>query len=207
MAKPRRFEAVAIGVSTGGLEALSVVLGDLPADFPLPLLIVQHLGAESGDALARLLDLRSRLRIKEADDGEPIGPGTAYLAPPNYHLLVERTGQLALSVDPPVSFARPSADVLFESAADCFGPGVIGIVLTGANSDGSRGLKAIKARGGLAIVQHPDDAEAPAMPRAALGEVQADYVVRLGDLAALLTRLAADHRAAEAGPENGPVQA
>lgn len=202
MAKPGHFAVVVIGVSTGGLEALSTILGGLPGDFPLPLLIVQHLGADSGDALARLLNQRSRLRVKEADDGETVAPGTAYLAPPNYHLLVERTGRLALSVDPPVSFARPSADVLFESAADCFGPGVIGVVLTGANSDGSRGLKAIKARGGLAIIQHPDDAESPDMPRAALSEVQADHVVRLAELADLLIRLVTDRSTARPGPND-----
>lgn len=203
MARADRFELVVIGVSTGGLEALSALLGELPADFPLPLLIVQHLGAESGDALARLLDQRSRVHVKEADDGESVRPGTAYLAPPNYHLLIERSGQLALSVDPPVSYARPSVDVLFESAADGFGPGVIGVVLTGANSDGSLGLKTIKARGGLAIVQQPDDATSPEMPRAALGEVPADHVVRLAELAGLLTRLTAGRGTAQPGPESG----
>lgn len=201
-----RFRVVVIGVSTGGVEALSAVLGRLPADFPVPLLIVQHLGPDSGDALARLLDQRSLLRVKEADDGEAIYPGTAYLAPPNYHLLVEPTERLALSVDPPVCYARPSADVLFESAADHFGPGVIGVVLTGANGDGSQGLKAIKARGGLAIVQDPAGAAAPGMPLAALAEVQVDHVSPLAQLADLLLRVVGhdDGRVAGGRPGSPP---
>lgn len=190
--RPRKFSAVAIGVSSGGLHALEVLLGGLPADFPLPLLIVQHIGPESGSGLARLLNRCSPLQVKEADEHEPIRSGTAFLAPSNYHLLVEQDRSLTLSVDPRVSFARPSVDVLFESAAEVFGPELIGVVLTGANSDGSRGLRRIKQRGGLTIVQDPADAAARQMPEAALAATEVDHVLALADVAPLLVELAVE---------------
>jgi two-component system chemotaxis response regulator CheB len=181
---------VVIGVSTGGLRALEGILLRLPSDFPMPLLIVQHVDRDAGSGLAQLLDMRSTLKVKEADDQDEIMPGTAYLAPANYHLLVESRERLTLSVDPHVSFARPSIDVLFESAADVFGPHLIGVVLTGANFDGSEGLKRVKARGGLAIVQEPTEAEASQMPRAALAATEVDHVVPLAGIAPLLEHLA-----------------
>jgi len=116
-----RFKAVVIGVSTGGVSALKLLLGELPVDFPLPILVVTHIAPESGDSLAVLLDSMSAIHVKEADEQEQIVPATVYLAPANYHLLLERGGLLTLSIDPPVNFARPSVDVLFESAADVFG--------------------------------------------------------------------------------------
>lgn len=186
----RKFEAVAIGVSTGGVYALQTLLGQLPADFSLPVLIVQHMRADAGSGLAQLLDDRCALRVKEADEQDEILPGTVYLAPPNYHLLVEQEGFLSLSADPHVSFARPSIDVLFESAAAVFGPQLIGIVLTGANYDGSLGLKAIKRKGGLAIVQDPEDAEARQMPQAAIAATEVDHILSLNGIAALLQKLA-----------------
>lgn len=186
----RNYQAVVIGVSTGGVQALKKLLRPLPADFPLPIMIVQHIGPDAGSGLARLLDECCALRVKEADEQDAILPGTVYLAPPNYHLLVERDGCLALSADPHVSFARPSVDVLFESAAAVFGPRLIGIVLTGANSDGSRGLRSIKQHGGLAIVQDPADAEARQMPQAALAAASVDHVVALDGMAVLLNKLA-----------------
>jgi two-component system chemotaxis response regulator CheB len=185
------YEAVVIGVSTGGLRALEAILLHLPADFALPLLIVQHVDRDSGGGLTQLLDARCALRVKEADDADEIVRGTAYLAPANYHLLVESRERLALSVDPHVSFARPSIDVLFESAADVFGRHLIGVVLTGANFDGSEGLKRVKSRGGLAIVQEPMEAEASQMPRAALAATEVDHVVPLSGIAPLLEQLAA----------------
>jgi two-component system chemotaxis response regulator CheB len=186
----RTFQAVTIGVSTGGVHALQKLLGQLPEDFPLPILIVQHIGPESGSGLAKLLDECCALNVKEADEQDEILPGTVYLAPPNYHLLVEQEGFLSLSADPHVSFARPSVDVLFESAAEVFGPGLIGVVLTGANFDGSRGLRTIKQKGGVAIVQDPADAEARQMPQAAMAATEVDYLVALEDVAALLRKLA-----------------
>lgn len=190
------FRAVVVGVSSGGVQALTTLLGSLPADFPLPLLVVQHIGAEAGDGLARLLDAQGPLCVKEADEQEIPRPGCVYLAAPNYHLLVEPDGRLALSAEAPVSYARPSIDVLFESAAEAWGPALIGVVLTGANHDGSRGLVRIKARGGIAIVQDPADAEAAQMPQAALAalaaaNVGADHVVALPAISALLAALAA----------------
>ena len=187
---PRNFQAVAIGVSTGGVHALQKLLGQLPADFSLPVLVVQHIGADTGSGLAKLLDDRCALNVKEADEQDAILAGTVYLAPPNYHLLVEREGFLSLSADPYVSFARPSIDVLFESAAEVFGPDLIGVILTGANSDGSRGLRAVKQKGGVAVVQDPADAEAPQMPLAAMAATEVDYLVALDDMAALLRKLA-----------------
>lgn len=187
----RTFQAVVVGVSTGGVHALQTLLGQLPAAFPLPILVVQHISADADGSLARLLDERCSLSVKEADEQDEILPGTVYLAPPNYHLLVELEGFLSLSADPYVSFARPSVDVLFESAAAVFGPGLIGVVLTGANFDGSRGLKTIKRKGGVAIVQDPADAEAPQMPQAAIAATGVDYVVALDGIATLLQKLAA----------------
>lgn len=197
MTAPTKFRAIVIGVSSGGVQALSALLGALPADFALPILIVQHIGAEAGDGLARLLDSQSPLQVKEADEMDLPAPGHVYLAPPNYHLLVEPDGHLALSADGPVSYARPSVDVLFESAAEAFGPALIGIVLTGANHDGSCGLACIKARGGLAIVQDPADAEAPQMPLAAMAALAAsavDHLVPLAAMPALLVALAAERK-------------
>lgn len=174
----------------GGVEALKVVLGRLPKDFSLPIIIVHHTSPDAGSELANLLDAQCAIRVKEADEAEQLLPGTAYLAPPNYHVLVERDGTLALSVDLPVNYARPSVDVLFESAADTFGAGLIGVILTGAGSDGSKGLKRIKDRGGCAIIQDPEDAVADPMPRSARAAVQADHVVPLKELAPLLCVLA-----------------
>ncbi|MDD5247479.1 MAG: chemotaxis protein CheB [Rhodocyclaceae bacterium] len=190
MARRGRFQAVVIGVSSGGVQALKRLLGQLPADFPLPILIVQHISPDAGNGMAKLLDQLCAIRVKEADEQERVLPATVYLAPPNYHLLVERDGLLALSADAPVSFARPSVDVLFESAAAVFGAGLIGIILTGANYDGSRGVQRIKAHGGVVVVQDPADAETPQMPLAALAATTADHVVALADMAALLQRLA-----------------
>lgn len=185
----RRFKAVALGISTGGVGALKRVLGALPPEFPLPILVVQHISPNSQDGLPVLLDALCPIHVKEADEGEVPGPGTVYVAPPNYHLLVERDGRLALSTDPPVCFARPSADVLFESAALVYGAGLIGIVLTGAGSDGSHGLKRIKDCGGLTIIQEPGDAEATSMPNHALQATRPDHVVPLALLPQLLARL------------------
>jgi two-component system chemotaxis response regulator CheB len=190
MADPRRFRAVVVGVSSGGVQALTSLLGALPAAFALPILIVQHIGADAGDGLARLLDVHSSLQVREADEQDMPQPGKVYLAPANYHLLVEPDGRLSLSADAPVSYARPSVDVLFESAAEVFGPALIGVVLTGANHDGSRGLARIKQLGGIAIVQDPADAEAPQMPMAALAATAVDHVVPLAAIAPLLSTLA-----------------
>jgi two-component system chemotaxis response regulator CheB len=178
-----------MGLSAGGLEALKVILPPLAKTFPLPLIVVQHRDQSPDDFLAASLGRLSALKVKEAEDKEPIRPGHIYLAPGGYHLHVEPDHTFSLSVDPRVNFACPSIDVLFESAADAFGSALIGVVLTGANADGAQGLRAVKRHGGLAIVQDPATALAAAMPRAALAAAPADHVVTLPQLAPLLTRL------------------
>lgn len=185
-----RHRAVVIGSSAGGVHALKVLLASLPDHFPLPIAMVQHLAPQSGNTLADLLDSQCRIRVREAQEGEAMRPGHAHLAPANYHLLIENDATFSLSTEPPVCCARPSIDVLFESAADAFGAALIGIVLTGANEDGSRGLLAVKRRGGLALVQDPADAAHAAMPRAALDLVAADHVLPLREIGPLLCRLA-----------------
>jgi two-component system chemotaxis response regulator CheB len=185
-----RFRAVVVGVSTGGVDALKRLLPALPAAFGLPVLIVIHIAPGSSDGLARLLDGQTKIRVKEADEGELAVPGVAYLAPANYHLLVEPDGRLGLSTDQPVNCARPSVDVLFESAALCYGAGLIGVILTGAGSDGAPGLACVARLGGFTIVQEPGDAQMDSMPSAALAASDANRVVTLDALAALLIELA-----------------
>lgn len=184
------YRAIVVGVSTGGVAALKRILVGLADNFPLPVMIATHITPDSDDALAVLLDTLCAIRVKEADDREQVEPGTVYLAPANYHLLVERGGYLALSVDPPINYARPSVDALFESAAVAYGPMLIGAILTGAGFDGAKGLLKIKNSGGLTIVQDPADAEMDSMPVSALQLRQADHVVPLQEIPGLLTRLA-----------------
>lgn len=184
------FEGAVIGVSAGGLHALKTILPALPAALPLSIAIVQH-GAQPNAYLADYLNRLSAIVVKEAEDKETMLSGTAYLAPAGYHLLIEPDRSFSLSVDEKVNFSRPSIDLLFESAADVFGEALIGIILTGANSDGARGLKAIKRHGGLVIVQDPKTAEAPFMPRAALRALTVDHVVNLERMALLLRQLGA----------------
>ncbi|MDD2851304.1 MAG: chemotaxis protein CheB [Desulfuromonadaceae bacterium] len=178
-----------VGVSTGGVSALKFLLGALSVDFPVPVLVVTHITPDADDGLAMLLNTLCAIRVKEADELDVLLPGTVYLAPANYHLLVEKCGCLALSIDPPVNFARPSVDVLFVSAAEAFGPELVGIILTGAGNDGSSGLRKIKNCGGVAIVQDPADAEMDAMPKNALSMVTPDYIIRLSELPDLLVNL------------------
>jgi two-component system chemotaxis response regulator CheB len=195
---------VVVGVSMGGLEALKRFLGALPVAFCLPVLVVQHLAPESGDGLATILDTLCAIRVKEADAGEMPRRGTVYLAPANYHLLVEADGSLSLSVDPPVNYARPSVDVLFETAAEAFGAQLVGVLLTGAGSDGSRGLRAIQQRGGRTLVQDPEEAAADSMPRSALDLLRPDAVLPLEGLAACLFDLAQNSARPVPGPTRLP---
>jgi two-component system, chemotaxis family, protein-glutamate methylesterase/glutaminase len=163
-------ELIVIGTSLGGLSALKQLLAGLPASFSVPVAIVQHRHKDSDELMSGFLQGYLALPLKEVEDKDEIRPGWVYLAPPDYHLLVDR-GFFSLSTDPPVSYARPSIDVLFESAADAYADGVIGIILTGANQDGAEGLARVKACGGVAIVQDPRTAESPIMPEAALTSV------------------------------------
>ena len=180
---------VVIGVSTGGMNALSVLIPSLPPDFPLPVVVVQHRHPDSVGFLVELLDRASSLRVKEADDKERLRAMTAYIAPPDYHLLIEENGALSLSADDPLNYSRPSIDVLFDSAAGVFGGNAIGIILTGANADGCQGLKRIRAAGGVAIVQDPSTADAEYMPREAINTTEVDHVLRLNDIGPFLARL------------------
>jgi len=182
-------EIAVIGTSWGGLAALHQILGALPSSFHLPIVVVQHRHKDSGQLLPRVLQDDTRLNVCEVEDKTPIVGGSIYIAPANYHVLVER-GHLSLSTEEPVAFSRPSIDVTFISAADAYREGVVGVVLTGANSDGARGLKRIADRGGLAVVQRPDTAESPVMPAAAERLVPTARVVTLAAIAELLASLA-----------------
>ena len=193
------FKIIVIGASTGGLRALQTLLSALTSEFPLPIVIAQHRGADS-DSLIGFLRSSSLLPVKEPDDKEPIEAGNVYLAPRDYHLMIENCS-FALSTDTPVAYARPSIDVLFESAADEFEDRVIGVILTGANRDGARGLNKIKSAGGLAIVEHPDSARNREMPDAAIGMTAVDWVLPLQEIAPLLEKLATGNSSqAEARP-------
>lgn len=174
-----------VGASWGGLAALSRLVADLPEEFPVPLVVIQHRSRHADNLLATLLQDVSKLRVVDVEDKEPLMSGTVFVAPANYHLLVE-DGHLSLTTDPVVRFSRPSIDVTFMSAADTYRDGVVGVVLTGANDDGSRGLKHIVSRGGCAIVQDPATAESPSMPSAAVRAVPEAEVMPLDKIAARL---------------------
>jgi two-component system chemotaxis response regulator CheB len=184
----RTFELIVIGCSLGGMHALEKILAELPRDFPIPIAVVQHRYRTSAEGLPSYLRRRSNLGVVDAEDKQWIRPGQVYMAPADYHLLVER-GEFSLSVDGFVSFARPSVDVLFESAADAYGDSVIGIVLTGMNADGARGARQIKRRGGFVIVQDPATAEAPQMPEAVIAATPVDKVLPVERIGPYLVEL------------------
>lgn len=184
-----RFDVVVIGVSAGGVALLLRLLPDIAAGFPLPIVVCIHARTGTTADLAQLLDERSALRIKEAQDKELLQAGTVYLAPGGYHLHLDTGGSCTLSIDPPVKAARPSVDVLFESAAHVCHERVLAVVLSGASDDGAEGVRRVKAAGGMVLVQDPAEAEAPAMPRAALAAVIPDHVVHAAELPELLQRL------------------
>ncbi|MEN5051240.1 MULTISPECIES: chemotaxis protein CheB [Brevundimonas] len=181
--------AVVIGASAGGVQALLALLPALPADFPWPIFIVLHVPADRSNVLAPLFEAQCGLEVKEAEDKEPVRPGVVYFAPSDYHLLVEENGDLALSSDEAINYSRPSIDVLFESAADAYGEGLIGVILTGANNDGAAGLKAVHAAGGVALVQDPTAAYARTMPQAARQACHAALVLPLERIADYLKGL------------------
>lgn len=181
--------AVVIGGSAGAVQALLRILPALPADYPAPVLVVVHVPPDRDNALVPLLQGRCRVAVKEAEDKEPAQPGVVYFAPSDYHLLAETDGTLSLSSDELVNMSRPSIDVLFESAADAFGPALTAVVLTGANNDGAQGLKAVAAAGGAAVVEDPAGAYAAAMPQAALQACPAATPMNLDAIASHLSRL------------------
>lgn len=175
---PVAYEIVVVGTSWGGLNAVRVIMRTLPAEYDIPVVIVQHRHRDSEASLAQFLQQYTGLRVCEAEDKQPVEPGRVFVAPANYHMLVER-GYLSLSTEAPVRYSRPSIDVAMTSAAHSYGHRSVGVVLTGANADGADGLSAIAARGGLAVVQDPQTAEVAAMPEASLRAVPGARVFAL----------------------------
>jgi two-component system, chemotaxis family, protein-glutamate methylesterase/glutaminase len=189
------YELICVGASWGGLDAVGRLLSDVPDEIDVPIVIAQHRHHTSpGRTLAELLHLRIKRPVEDVDDKMPIEPRHVYIAPPDYHLLVER-GSFALSTDERVQYARPSIDVLFESAAYEYGPSVIGIILTGANEDGAAGLAAIKRRGGVAVIQDPAGAARRTMPDAAIAATAADAILPLEDIGKFVYGLCVGERA------------
>lgn len=184
-----RFEAIVVGVSSGGMNAMKVMFSLLPKDFNTPIIIVQHIGAHSDSQWIKLLNDKSNLPLKEADEKEKIENGKVYIAPPNYHLLIEKDRTFSLTIDERVNYSRPSIDVLFESAAEAYKNKLIGVILTGANNDGSNGIKRVKECGGLAIIQNPETAESAFMPKSAIAAIKPDYVLSLEGITELLITL------------------
>lgn len=182
----KRSQAVVVGLSAGGPNALRVLLPFIPVDFAMPIVIVQHLHPQQDKSFLENLVESCSLPMREAEEKEAVMPGIVYFAPPNYHLLIEPDRTFSLSIDPKVNFSRPSIDVLFETAAEAYGAELIGIILTGASRDGAAGLRRIKENGGIAIVQEPADAEFPVMPSAALKETEVDHVLKISEIGGLL---------------------
>jgi two-component system, chemotaxis family, protein-glutamate methylesterase/glutaminase len=182
---PSRPAIVVVGCSLGGLTVLQRILRELPRDYPLPLAIVQHRSALTAERLGAALQESTMLPVREAEDKEPIVPGCIYVGPPEYHLLVD-TGRFALSTDAKVQMARPSIDVLFESAADAYLERVVAVALTSASKDGAQGAARIKQKGGIVIVQDPATAESPVLPRAVVAACAVDRVLPVEDIAQFL---------------------
>jgi two-component system chemotaxis response regulator CheB len=187
----RDLDAVVIGTSAGGIDALSVILPALPPGLHAAVFIVLHLPRERPSLLVDIFAPKCVVPVREAEDKQPIERGVVYFAPPDYHLLVDTGPRIALSTDDPVNFSRPSIDVLFESVADAYGPAAVGVVLTNSNHDGAAGAAAIKRAGGRVYVQDPKSAESPVGPLAALAATNVDAVLPLAAIAATLTKLCA----------------
>lgn len=180
------YEAIVIGGSWGGMEAVIKIIKDLPVLFPLPIIVVMHRQKNVESSLCSVIKKNTRLSIKEITDKEKLYPGTIYLVPANYHVFIEKDKTFSLDVSENVLFSRPSIDIVFESAALVFRNKLIGILLTGANSDGSQGLKTISEMGGLTIVQDPLEAISKIMPLSAIEKVKVDYVLKLNEIQSLL---------------------
>ena len=187
------YDAIVIGISSGGMTALKFIFSALPAGFSIPIIVVQHITAQSDNDWVNLVNDKSNVTIKEADEKEKIACGNAYIAPANYHLLVEKDKTFSITIDERVNFARPSIDVLFESAPEAYKEKLVGIVLTGANNDGAKGIKRVKECGGLAIIQDPKTAESATMPTSAIAAllcgklaIQPDYILPLEKIIELL---------------------
>lgn len=184
-----KYKAIVIGASAGGLKALKTILRELPLDFAFSVIIAAHRHSDSDDYLEQYLNRECEIHVKQADEKEEISSGVVYIAPPNYHLLIEDDNTFSISVEEAVNYARPSIDVLFESAAYVYGLELIGVILTGANNDGSQGLKKVKEMGGLTIVQSPETSEYKSMPRAAIAAVKPDYILSIEEIGRFLRDL------------------
>jgi two-component system chemotaxis response regulator CheB len=189
-----RPELVVVGASLGGLYAVRTLIEGLPADFPLPIVLAQHRRADADSRLPDILAEACPFPVVEPEDKEKLSGGRLYVAPANYHLLVER-GTLWLTVDAPVWFSRPSIDVLFESAAEAFGAATIAVVLTGSNDDGAAGARAIKRAGGTVLVQDPATCESPVCTRATMAATVVDGVLTVPDLSRRLVQLVGGRQA------------
>lgn len=189
-----KYRCIAIGVSAGGMDALSIIIPGLPPAFPIPVVVIQHVSPHSDNYMTRYLDNISTIKVKEVDEKEKIRSGIVYTAPPNYHVLVEEDETFSLSMEGRINFARPSIDVFFQSAAEVYGPHLVGAVLTGANNDGSQGLKMVKEKGGLTIVQDPHTAEVDGMPRAAIEATKIDHILTLEQIGPFLVKLGSPKR-------------
>ena len=183
------FDIVALAASAGGLSALSKVLGALPAGFPAIMVVVQHLDPRHRSLMADILNRRTPLQVKQAEDGDLLKPATIYIAPPNRHLLVNKNRTLSLSQSELVHFVRPSADLLFESVAASFQERAIAVVLTGTGSDGNMGVKAIKQMGGTVIAQDEKTSEFFGMPGAAVATGNVDFILPLEEIPLALISL------------------
>jgi two-component system, chemotaxis family, protein-glutamate methylesterase/glutaminase len=184
-----RIDAIVIGASAGGVEALLTLLPALSAALSVPVFIVLHLPRDRPSLLADIFMRKCAVPVREAQDKEPVRPGTVYFAPPDYHLLIDAGPQLCLSADELVHYSRPSIDVLFESAAEIYGPRLLGIILTGANQDGAEGLAAVHAAGGITIVQQPHSAQVKQMVVSALDRNPTSFILDLAGISALLHTL------------------
>jgi len=187
-ARGGRFELVVVGASWGGLAALRTLVRDLPASLSMAVTVVQHRHRDSDDQMCAALQERCALAVCELEDKMPLEQGRIYIAPPDYHTLIE-PGHFSLSTDAPVRHSRPSIDVTFQSAADSYGARTVGVVLTGANADGSEGLRRIRDRGGLAVIQNPATAESSVMPEAAVRAVPEARVMELEEMGSFIASL------------------
>lgn len=181
-----RPELIVIGASAGGLNALRIVLGEIPKNFPVPIIVVLHISPQADDFWIQNMNKKCQLNVKEAEDKEQIQSGTIYFAPANYHVLIDEHRTIALSVDEKVNYSRPSIDVLFESAADVYKEKTLGVILTGSSNDGSNGLKKIKEKGGITVAQDPTEAEYKLMPEKAIQTSKIDHILPLEEISKLL---------------------
>lgn len=184
-----KYDAIVIGTSAGGLFALSSIVEILPADFQLPIIVVQHRSKEERTLLEEVLQAKSKIRIKQADEKEKIERGIVYFAPADYHLLIERDHTFSLSCDERVNFSRPSIDVLFETAAEVYATKLLAIILTGANSDGAAGIKYVRKLGGTTIAQDPASAQFQDMPAAAIHTGYVEHIFTLEKIKAFLLHI------------------